>query len=158
MPSEGTLAHPRSVEVPVLGGERHVTVRKWKMRDRANLRPRLANLFSKISSMEGQALNLGLAEVFMHAEDECAAIAEASTSMPEGLEWDDLDWEDLAAIVQTVWTVNVITPDGGGMVGKVGSLLGPLLSTRQTESKPSGQDSASSPDGGAPLQSDSSTN
>ena len=155
---EGTIAHPRNVEVAVLGGERHVTVRKWKMRDRAELRPRLAKLFAKVAGMEGQSLNLGLAEVFMHAEEECAEIAKVSTDMPKDLEWDDLDWEDLAAIVQTVWAVNVIPPDGGGMVGKVGSLLGPLLSTRPTESKPSGQDSVSSPDGGAPPQSDSSTN
>lgn len=156
--TEGTIAHPRNVEVAVLGGERHVTVRKWKMRDRAELRPRLATLFAKIATLEGLALNLGLAEIFMHAEDECAEIAKVSTVMPEGLPWDELDWEDLAAIVQVVWTLNVMGPDGGGMAGKVGSLLGPLLSTSPTESKPSGQDSVSSLDGGAPPQNDSSTN
>jgi hypothetical protein len=156
--AEGTLAHPRNVEVAVLGDTRHVTVRKWKMRDRAELRPRLAALFAKVAGMEGQALNLGLAEVFMHAEEECAEIARVSTVMPEDLEWDDLDWEDLAAIVQTVWLLNVVGPDGGGLAGKVGSLLGPMLSTNPTESKPSGQDSACSPDGGAQPQSVSSTN
>ena len=156
--AEGTIAHPRNVEVPVLDGERHVTVRKWKMRDRSELRPRLASLFAKIAGMEGMALNLGLAEVFMHAEDECAAIAQASTSMPEDLPWDDLDWEDLAAIVQAVWTLNVAGPEGQGMVGKVGSLLGPLLSMKGSESKPSGLASVSSPDDGEAPRSDSSTN
>lgn len=151
--AEGTIAHPRTVEVPVLDGTRHVTVRKWKMRDRANLRPRLATLFAKVSGMEGLAINLGLAEVFMHAEEECAEIAKVTTVMPEDLEWDDLDWEDLAAIVQAVWLLNVVGPDGEGMVGKVGSLLGPMLSTRPTETKPSGPDSVSSPEDGAPLQS-----
>ena len=151
--AEGTLAHPRNVEVKVLGDSRHVTVRKWKMRDRSLLRPRLAELFSKIAGMEGKAVNLGLAEVFMHAEDECAEIAKISTNMPEDLEWEDLDWEDLAAIVSVVWSLNVAGPEGGGLVGKVGSLLGPLLSTKQTESKPSGLASVSSPESGEAPQS-----
>ena len=151
--AEGTIAHPRNMEVPVLGDTRHVTIRKWKMRDRAELRPRLAALFQKLVSIDGAKLDVGLAEVFIHAEDECAEIARASTSMPDGLEWDDLDWEDLAAIVSGVWFLNIVGPDGGGMVGKVGSLLGPMLSANQTESKPSGQDSVSSPDDGAPPQS-----
>ena len=152
--AEGTIAHPRNVEVPVLGETRHVTVRKWKMRDRAELRPRLAGLFEKISGMEGIQVGTALADVFMHAEDECAHIAKASTTMPEDLEWDDLDWEDLAAIVQSVWLLNVVSPDGGGMMGKVLSLLAPLLSTTTTESKPSGPDSASLPESGVPAQSD----
>ena len=148
--AEGTIAHPSNVEVAVLGDSRHVTVRKWKMRDRAELRPRISALFQKIAGMEGASLDMGLAEVFMTAEEECAHIARVSTLMPEDLDWDDLDWEDLASIVQVVWTVNIVGPDGGGMMGKVGSLLGPLLSTKTTESKPSGQDSASLPDSGPP--------
>jgi hypothetical protein len=151
--TEGTMAHPRTVEVPVLGEERHVTVRKWKMRDRAELRPRIASLFEKLANMEGASMNAGLAEIFLHAEDECAEIAQCSTTMPADLEWGDLDWEDLAAIVQTVWVLNIASPDGGGMMGKVVSLLAPLLSTSPTESKPSGPDSVSLPDGGAPAQS-----
>jgi hypothetical protein len=156
--SEGTIAHPRVMDVEVLSGERHVTIRKWKMRDRAELRPRLAALFQKIVSLEGAKMDIGLAEIFMHAEDECAAIAETSTSMPPGLAWGDLDWEDLSAIVSAVWILNVAGPDGSGMAGKVGSLLGPMLSTNQTESKPSGPDSVSSPDDGAPALRDSSMN
>lgn len=156
--AEGTISHPRNVEVAVMGDERHVTVRKWKMRDRAELRPRIASLFEKIANMEGASLNAGLAEVFLHAEDECAEIAQCSTTLPEDLEWDDLDWEDLASIVQTVWTLNIASADGGGMMGKVVSLLGPLLSTNPTASKPSGLDSVSLPDGGEPAQNASSTN
>jgi len=155
--AEGTISHPLSTSVPVLGEMHNVTVRKWKMRDRAELRPRLATLFQKLSTMQGASLELGLTEIFSYAEDECAAIAEASTVMPEGLAWGDLDWEDLPAIVSAVWFLNVMGPDGGGMVGKVGSLLGPLLSTKPIESKPSGQDSVSSPDGGEVPPSDLST-
>lgn len=151
--AEGTIAHPNNVEVAVLGGTRHVTVRKWKMRDRAELRPRIASLFQKIAGMEGASLDMGLAEVFITAEEECAQIAQVSTIMPEDLDWEDLDWEDLASIVQVVWTVNIVSPEGGGMMGKVGSLLGPMLSTKTTESKPSGPDSVSSQGDGAPAQS-----
>ena len=153
--ADGTIAHPTSREVAVLEDTRHVTVRKWKMRDRASLRPRIALLFEKLVGMQEKVgLDVGLADVFMHAEEECAEIARASTSMPDGLEWDELNWEDLASIVQVVWLVNVVSPDGGGMMGKAGSLLGPLLSTKQTESKPSGPVSVSLHDGGAPAQSD----
>lgn len=150
--SEGTTSHPRFIEVPVNGGEQKVTVRKWKMRTRAELRPRLTDLFMKLAALEGVTLNLGLAEIFMHAEDECAHIARESVTMPEGLEWDDLDWENLPDIVQAVWTLNVVGPDGSGIAGKVVGLLGPILSTRQTESKPSGPDSASSHDVGEQAQ------
>jgi hypothetical protein len=156
--AEGTISHPQNVEVQVLSDTRHVTVRKWKMRDRAELRPRIASLFEKLASMESVSLDVGLAQIFLHAEEECEHIARVSTAMPADLEWDDLDWEDLASIAQSVWLVNIVGPDGGGMLGKVGSLLGPLLSTKQTESKPSGPVSVSSPDDGAPAQSDSSTN
>lgn len=156
--AEGTMSHPGSVDVSVLDGERQVKIRKWKMRDRANLRPRLATLFEKIVTAQGQTVDLSLAGLFMHAEDECAAIAEASIDLPSGLAFDDLYWEDLATIVQAIWTLNVVNPSGGGLVGKAGSLLGPMLSTRPTESKPNGQDSVSSLDGGAPAQSDSSSN
>ncbi len=156
--STGTTSHPAVLEVAVLSNERHVTVRKWKMRDRANLRPRLLALFQKLADVQGNAVNLGMTEMFMHAENECAEIAQASTTVPDGLTWDDLDWEDLPDIVQAVWTLNVAGPDGGGLVGKVGSLLGPLLSTTETESNPSGQDSASLPGDGEPLPSDSSAN
>jgi len=146
--SEGTTSHPATLDVAVLNGERHITVRKWKMRDRATLRPRLVALFQKLVEVQGTALNMGMTDIFMHAEDECAEIARASCSVPEDIEWDDLDWEDLPDIVQAVWTLNVASPNGGGLVGKVGSLLGPLLSTTETENKPSGQDSVSSPAGG----------
>lgn len=150
------MSHPRTIEVSVLGGERHVTVRKWKMRERAILRPRLTELFEKVIALQEQSdgINLSLVSVFMHAEGECAAIAEASTSMPDDLKWDDLDWEDLPDIVQAVWSLNV----AGGLMGKVGSLLGPLLSTNPTASKPSGQDFASSPAAGEVAPNSSSTN
>ena len=148
--AEGTLSHPRTIDVLVLDGTRSVSVRKWKMRERAELRPRILELFQKISALEGTTIDFGLASVFLHAEEECAEIARLTSTTPDGLEWDDLDWEDLPDIVQAVWSLNIVTPTGGGLLGKAGGLLAELSSPKTTESKLSGPDSASSPEAGGP--------
>lgn len=153
--SNGTISHPGSIEIEVLGGQHKARVRKWKMRDRAELRPRIAKLFEKVVSMEGKSFDLSLATIFMNAEEECAEIARVCVEFPySDIKFDDLDWEDLPTIVQAVWTLNIIGPDGSGLVGKAGGLLAPLLSSRTAiASKPSGPDSVSSPAAGEQLPS-----
>lgn len=153
--SVGTMSHPGSIEIEVLEGTQKARVKKWKMRDRAELRPRIAKLFEKIVSAEGKTIDFNLASIFMHAEEECAEIARVSVEFPYGsIQFDDLNWEDLPTIVQAVWTLNIVGPEGTGVVGKATSLLAPLFSSRTTsESKPSGPVSASLPDAGDQPQS-----
>lgn len=146
MPNE-TISHPGSIEVDVLDGTQKARIKKWKMRDRAELRPRIGKLFEKIMSLEGKTVDFSLAAVFLNAEEECSEIARLCVEFPySDTKFDDLNWEDLPTIVQAVWTLNIVGPEGAGLVGKATGLLAPLLSSRmKTESKPSGPVSASLP-------------
>jgi len=127
------------------------------MRDRAELKPRIAKIFEKFTAMQGQQVDFSLATIFTHAEDEVAEICRLSCDLGD-LDWDDLDWEDVPVIAQAVWELNIITEAGGGLVGKTAGLLAPMLSSPQkTESAPSGPDSVSSPADGEAAPSDSST-
>lgn len=172
---KGTLAHPGYSEVPV-GPEGKITARinKWTMAQRAELKPQLARLIERIMSVKASP-DLDLAVLFDSAEDEIAQICRLCTILPEGKSFDDLLWEDLPVLAQAIWETNIITEDGGGVAGKLTSLLAPLLaqvfksgqmralalamaeSQSKTASKQRQPDSPSSPGGGEPTPSASAT-
>lgn len=165
--AETSLAHPASRLVPVCGGAHEVRVRPWTMAQRAELKPRLSALLSRVQELEGDLTTLNLATLFNHAEEEIYHIVRASVVLPEGLTWDELDWEDLPSLAQAVWEISVVRMDGGGLAGKlVGVLVGavqraavhaqlksPPRSTKKSSPAPSSAGSPSSPADGAPTQS-----
>jgi len=156
-----SIAHPAGLSVDVLSGSAKVIIPKWKMRQRAELKPRIAAVLVKVAEAQGGlSENLDLGTMLSNAESEIADLCYASTVMPEGLEWDDLDWEDLVSIAWGVWQQNIGTPGGGGLLGKTMGLLAPLTTSSppKTSSEPSGPVSATSPVDGAAPQNDSSTN
>ena len=118
--------HPRAVSVPIMGGDRHLYVRPWTMAQRSELRPLVIDLVTRFFEWQSKPTDVGLADILSNFEDQCAAIAEASvrSQLHEmNLVWDDLEWEDLPAIVQAVWQTSVVRPDGGGVGGKLLGLV-----------------------------------
>lgn len=160
----GTTVHPLVREVPVQAGACKAKIRPWTMAQRAELRPRVAAMLSKVLEFEKNPLGVDLADLFGYAEDELAEICRATVQLPEGVVWDDLLWEDLPILVQAVWDVCVVRGDGGGLAGKMGgALAGALQSvarlskTPPQQSEPSSPASPSSPDAGAPTPNGSAT-
>lgn len=141
----GTV-HPLAREVEVGGGAHRVTVRPWTMAQRAELRPRLADLLGKLLELEADPRGVDLRELFLFAEDELAAIVQRTVQLPDGLRWDDLLWEDLPNMAQAVWEICVVRPDGGGVGGKIGGALAGALSSVARRQTPPPQSEGSSKD------------
>jgi hypothetical protein len=163
MPTDhGTLSHPGSTTITahIDDEEIKVTIRKWKMRDRAELKPRIVRVLEKITGRNGE-MTLDLASMMLVAEEEIYEIAKVSAVLPDGKEFDDMDLNDLVDIAQAVWVTNILGPEGGGLMGKLGILLAPILETKsaqKTSNEQNGLDSVSSGDDGGPAPNVSSTN
>ncbi|MGH3997605.1 MAG: hypothetical protein ACRDTJ_09110 [Pseudonocardiaceae bacterium] len=147
---KGSIVHPASRRVPVVGGQASVEVRPWTMAQRAALRPRITTLLAKVLELEQNPLKgVDLPQLFELAEDEIAEVVRASVHLPPELAWDELSWEDLPVLAQAVWEICIARPDGG-LGGKVArALAGALTLPRGKSSSPprsrTEQSSAASP-------------
>lgn len=124
---EGSAVHPGYSLVPVLDGAAQAKIRKWTMAQRADIKPRLAAVLMKIADLRSNTAQFTLPGFFTEAEDEIAEICRVSVELPEGISFDDLHWADLPVLAQGVWDTNIVTEDGGGLAGKLISLVAPVL-------------------------------
>lgn len=154
--------HPPVMEVPIMGGQHKVRVTPWTMAQRAELAPRVAALFKKILEFDKNPRGVDLEALFLVAEDEIAEIVRASIEIPEEVKWAQLWYEDLPGMARAVWKICVNREDGGGIAGKMVSVLGDgfvavarKLFPPQMQRAESFGDSPSSPSGGEPPPSTS---
>lgn len=126
---EQVSAHRPGRRVPVMGGAANVIVRPWTMKQRAELKPLLAAVVSRIAPSDATSPSFSLPSLMLAAEDELCEIARATAEMPTGVSWDDLHWEDLPTIIQAIWETSIVTIAGGGLAGKVMSLLAGAMRT-----------------------------
>lgn len=136
------------------------------MAQRAALKPRLQDIMTRVTALTDKPAMELLPTLFVEFEDELIDIARESAQLPEDIEWNDLDWEDGAALVQAVWETSILRPDGGGMLGKlmglakIGATIVPKtggLSQPTKSGVPTPSDSHSSPDVGEATQNGSGT-
>lgn len=162
MKVEQSVAHPPVARIEVMCGAHTVSIRPWTMAQRAELRPRVADIIDRIMQLQMTPATVDLAQLFVHAENEIAEIVRASIELPDGLTWDQLLWEDLPSLAQAVWEIAIVRADGGGLAGKVMGVVAEALSsktvldallTSQQPSATSSSDSPSLPDAGAPTPS-----
>lgn len=155
-----SVAHPPSTRVEVLCGSQQVTIRPWTMAQRAELRPRVADVLDRIMQTQANPQAMNLAHLFVVAENEIAEIVRATVEMPEGLTWDQLLWEDLPTLAQAIWETSIVREDGGGLAGKVMGVVAQAMNSKQVLEAmsilppPTGTNSSaspSSPDVGAPT-------
>ncbi len=175
------VAHQPTQKVELSTGKT-LTLRPWTMAQRAELRPRIGLLLEELAKLEGgEALTAGgspigqrLASLFMVLEDEVTEIVRESIPIADltADEWDAISWgDDVPALAMAIWELNLARP--GGIMGKLAAGLGGLgnqaavrraatgagggngsqspTAPSKTTSKP--RASASSPDGGEPIQS-----
>lgn len=121
-----TKAYNEPIRVPINGGEYTAKIRRWTMKDRAEFRPLLAAVLEKVAASPGSDVT-NIAQVFLAAEDEMFEVARAAAELPDGLEWDDLGWPDGMSLVQAVWETNIMSVDGGGIMGKSLGMLANVL-------------------------------
>ncbi len=129
------VAHPPEVTIEI--GGRSLTLKPWTMAQRVKIRPVLGALLGHLSLLDGgfaKLGNAGLVDLFLVAEEQIAAICRASLGdLVTEAEWDEMAWEELPVIAQALWSLNVVRPDGGGVLGKLGAGLGTVLAAaRQT--------------------------
>lgn len=122
----GTAAHPGFTKVKLKGGEIEGKIRPWTMAKRAELKPALGAIIARVEDLRGDE-GFSFPKLLMEAEEELIQIAQVSVELPEGVTFDELLWEDLPNLVQAIWETNIITEAGGGLGGKLVSLLKPLL-------------------------------
>lgn len=130
--NEAVSAHRVGRRIDIMSRSNVAVVRPWTMKQRAELKPLLAAVFSRLQSPEASDSQLSIASIMLHAEDELVAIARATVELPPDVSWDDLLWEDLPAIIQAIWETSVVTPLGGGIAGKTIGLLAGFMRTIMT--------------------------
>ncbi len=166
-----SIAQPPHRDVVLCDG-RKVKVRTWTMAQRAELRPKIAELLDEFAKLQGgDVASIGsmLAPLFINAEEQVTEIVRGSIPESElyADEWNAMAWEDIPTLAQAIWELHFARTDGGGLLGKLGAGLGgalggkavvggqpngpngsqSLTGTRQGTSKPRG--SLSSADAGA---------
>lgn len=134
--SEPNAVHPGPRTRYVCEGTVVASCRPWTMAQRAELRPRVAELTAKAFSLRGGALgDLNLSDLFLEAEEELTVVVQQSVklcrrddpSVP--VPFGELLWEDLPVLAQLVWEVCVLREDGGGLAGKLVSLVAPVAAS-----------------------------
>jgi hypothetical protein len=122
-----SVAHPPTLTIDLSDGSK-VTLKPWTMAQRAQIRPALSQLLGHLSLLEGGLAAIGqqgLIELFLTAEEQVVDLCRATVANQINDEqWDELAWEDLPVIAQAIWELNVVRPDGGGLLGKMAAGLG----------------------------------
>lgn len=118
------IAHPRSRDIACRGGEFTITVRPWTMGQRAEWRPRVEELLSRLSGLAAVSDGKEIVALLLECEDLAARIAEVSVARyPEGKGFGDLELADCWAVCQAVWELNFQLENGP--VGKLIGLIRP---------------------------------
>jgi hypothetical protein len=128
---ERGIAAPRTIDVPVMGGAKKITIRPWSMAQQDECLPLVAKLIDDYTSWQQspEVFTLGELVLRFHAEVRVICEATARKEMAErGISWDDDLWgEDLFGLAQAIWETSISRPGGGGVLGKMVELVGPLL-------------------------------
>ncbi len=150
-----------------MGGLHQVAVRPWTMAQRRELKPFLADLITKVLTLDdlkNRPKGAELAEIFMVAEDELMQVVQSTVAndLPKEVSWDDLYWEDLPILAQAIWDTSISRGANGGLAGKLAGALAKvgLLRANQTLpplKQPNSADSASSQEDGEPMPKPSDT-
>ena len=143
--------------VKVCRGEHEIGVRPWTMSQRSELKPRLLELIAKMSSSD-MSDGLSLATLFLTAEEEVTAIIKLSSTLPEGLTWDEMYFEDIPILAQAVWDMCIIGEGASGLAGKLlGVVADQMTSPPAKPNDSSGPASDSSRGAGGPTLNASET-
>jgi hypothetical protein len=130
------VAHPPVIEVP-LGGALEgtvITIRPWTMGLRAQLRPKVAAVLRELAALRsaGAQLEDQLITLFLEAEEVATQVVRATipTDDLSADQWDRMLWEDMPALAQAIWDLNIQREDGGGVGGKIIAVMGPAMARR----------------------------
>ena len=122
MPEE-SIAHAPVRQVPIMGGTHLVTVRPWTIAQRQELRPLVGAVIQRFAAVDGSPHLPPLDKLFLEAETEVLAVVQASVSLPAGVSWDAVWWEDVPSLAQAIWETSIVRPGGGGLAGKLSGVL-----------------------------------
>ena len=126
----GGIAAPRTIDVPIMGATKKLTVRPWSMAQQDELLPLVAGLLDQYTEWQSKPQVFTLGSLVLKFYAEVREICERSVReelVARDLKWDELHGEDLYGIAQAVWETSISRPGGGGVLGKGIALLGPML-------------------------------
>jgi hypothetical protein len=150
------IAHPPFRDVELCDGQK-VKVRTWTMAQRAELRPKIAELLDEFAKLQGgnvSSFGALLAPLFINAEEQVTEIVRMSIPESElsAEKWDAMAWEDIPTLAQAIWELHFARTDGGGLLGKLGAGLGQALGGKVAAvgEQPQGPNGSQSPKGTKP--------
>lgn len=126
-----SVAHPLAKEVPLRGGALFVTVLPFNMVVARQARPALVDILTAVADSK---MNIDLVQIVDQHESSVMAICQSAVTLPEGVTWETLDYEDFLNIVQAIWETSILRPDGGGLLGKIVNLAVRAKQVREQQS------------------------
>lgn len=127
-----SIAAPRTIVVPVKGGEHKLTISPWSMAQHDECFPIVAELIQYWADAQNpDAIAFSLGEMITTYKAEIIRLCKITIREQleqQGLDWDtDLWGEDLFGIADAIWKTSLVRPGGGGVLGKAMGLMAPAI-------------------------------
>lgn len=123
-----SVIHPLAKRVPLRGGSLFVVVQPFSMAVAREARPILVRIARGLVDA-GDSLDLG--SIVEKYEPDVLELVQRAVTLPDGVDWLSLDYEDFLCLAQAVWETSILRADGGGILGKVLSLTAGVLRLRR---------------------------
>lgn len=119
--SEDTSTHPHPLakRVPLLGGSRNLWIKPFSVGQVNQIKPTIIEIIEEFFSVGEDISSEQGTSMFKKWEPVLVDIIRDVVELPDDLKWEDLDYEDILECAKTIWTVSLMRPDGGGILGKL---------------------------------------